>query len=51
MKSATHDVNNIGFRPNLSDNLPIYGEAKNCMKENVDMYKVTINGPAPKNIT
>ena len=28
-KSAIQDVINIGFLPNLSDSLPIYGEAKN----------------------
>ena len=45
------DVINIGFLPNLSDSLPIYGEAKNWTKEKVDMYRVTTRGPAPKNIT
>lgn len=50
-KSAQLDDSSIGFLPNLSESFPRYGETKNWIKEKIDIYRVTMNGPAPRNIT
>ena len=47
IRSAKEEDTSKGFLPNLSDSFPKNGDAKNCIKENVEIYIVTRKGPAP----